>query len=106
MVSSALSFIGVVHINARALLYINLIWFGNIARLSQWGEEEEDNFLVQMVLPAVAMCRGGGGGGSAPAPCGGTQCCGSGSGFIFLDPEPFRLCFLTYLTHSLKFYAV
>ncbi len=64
-VSSALSFIGGVQINARALLYINLIWFGNIARLSQWGQEE-DNFLVQMVLPAVAMCRGRGGGGWHP----------------------------------------
>ncbi len=64
MVGSALSFVGGVHINARAQLYINLIWFGDIARLSQWGEEE-DNFLDQMVLPAVDMCRGRGG-GSAP----------------------------------------
>jgi hypothetical protein len=61
VVSTALSFIGGVHINARALLYINLIWFGNIARLSRVGDEE-DNFLVQMVLPGVAMCRGRGGG--------------------------------------------
>ncbi len=35
--SSALSFIGKVHIGAGALLDINLIWFGHIARLSQWG---------------------------------------------------------------------
>jgi hypothetical protein len=35
--SSALSFIGGVHIGARALQVLNLIWFGNIARLSQWG---------------------------------------------------------------------
>ncbi len=36
-VSSALSLIGGVHIGAIALLDINLIWFGYIARLSQWG---------------------------------------------------------------------
>ncbi len=35
--SSALSLIGRVHIGARALLDINLIWFGYIARLTQWG---------------------------------------------------------------------
>jgi hypothetical protein len=36
--SSALSLVGEVHIGARALLdNINLIWFGNIALLSQWG---------------------------------------------------------------------
>ncbi len=34
---SALSFVGGVHIGARALLVINLIWFGYIASLSQWG---------------------------------------------------------------------
>jgi hypothetical protein len=36
-VSSALSLIGGVHIGARALRDVNLIWFGSIARLSQWG---------------------------------------------------------------------
>ncbi len=36
-VSSALSFIGGVHIGARALHVLNLIWFGCIACLSQWG---------------------------------------------------------------------
>jgi hypothetical protein len=36
-VSSALSPIGGVHVGARALVDRVLIWFGNIARLSQWG---------------------------------------------------------------------
>jgi hypothetical protein len=35
--SSSLSFIEGVHIGARALHVLNLIWFGYIARLSQWG---------------------------------------------------------------------
>ncbi len=35
-VSSALSFIGGVHISARAVHVLNLIWFGLIARLSKW----------------------------------------------------------------------
>ncbi len=35
--SSALSFIGGVHNGARALHVLDLIWFGNIAKLSQWG---------------------------------------------------------------------
>ncbi len=34
-VSSAL--IGGAHIDARTLHVLNLIWFGNISRLSQWG---------------------------------------------------------------------
>ncbi len=34
----ALSFIGGVHIGARALLGPKLIWFGYITRLSQWEE--------------------------------------------------------------------
>ncbi len=34
---SALSFIGGVHIDARALQVLNLKWFRNMARLSQWG---------------------------------------------------------------------
>jgi hypothetical protein len=36
-VSFSLSYIGGVHIGAIALHVLNLIWFGNIARLSQWG---------------------------------------------------------------------
>ncbi len=32
-----LQFIRVVHICARALHVLNLIWFGNISRQSQWG---------------------------------------------------------------------
>jgi hypothetical protein len=35
-VGSALLFKGGVHIGARALHVLNLIWFGFIARLSQW----------------------------------------------------------------------
>ncbi len=35
--SSALLFIGRVHIGAMALHVLHLIWFGYIARLSQWG---------------------------------------------------------------------
>jgi hypothetical protein len=31
-------FVAGVHISARALYALNLIWFGNIFRLSQWGE--------------------------------------------------------------------
>ncbi len=46
-VKSALSFIGEVHIGVRALNVLNLIWFGYIARLSQWGGG--GNFLVQMI---------------------------------------------------------
>jgi hypothetical protein len=34
---AALSFLKGGHIGVRALLFINLIWFGYIARLSQWG---------------------------------------------------------------------
>jgi hypothetical protein len=37
LVSSALSFIAGIHIGARALHVLNLILFGWIARLSQWG---------------------------------------------------------------------
>jgi hypothetical protein len=33
---SALSLIGGFQIGAKALLDVNLIWFGYIARLSQW----------------------------------------------------------------------
>jgi hypothetical protein len=51
------SLIGRVHIDARALLDINLIWFGYIVRLSQWGGE--GILLVQMILAAVVALRGG-----------------------------------------------
>ncbi len=44
-----------VHIDARALHVLNLIWFGNIARLSQC--EEGGNFLFQMILPVFATRR-------------------------------------------------
>jgi hypothetical protein len=37
LVSSELSFIGGVHIGARALFALILVWFGFIARLSQGG---------------------------------------------------------------------
>jgi hypothetical protein len=50
-VSSALLSIGKVHIGARALLDINLIWFGYSACLSQWGVG--GNLLVQM----ISSCR-------------------------------------------------
>ncbi len=36
-VSSAISLIGGFHIGVKALLDVNLIWFGYIARLSQLG---------------------------------------------------------------------
>jgi hypothetical protein len=48
LVSLVLSFIGGVHIGARALHVLNLKWFGYIAHLSQWGEG--GNFLVQMIF--------------------------------------------------------
>jgi hypothetical protein len=50
-------------IGARALLDINLIWFGYIADLSQWGGGGYYSF--KWFLPAVASLKGGGGGGSA-----------------------------------------
>jgi hypothetical protein len=58
-VSSALSFIGGVHFGARALHVLNLIWFGYIARLSQWGG---GNLLVQMISTCRPSRRGRGGG--------------------------------------------
>ncbi len=42
------SFIGGVHIVARALHVLSLIWFGCIARLSQWGGGG-GNFLIQII---------------------------------------------------------
>jgi hypothetical protein len=53
VVSSALSFIGGFHIGTRALHVLNLIWFGNIARLSHLGGG--GNFLVQMIT--IFTCR-------------------------------------------------
>jgi hypothetical protein len=51
---------GGVHIGARALLYIYLIWFGYIVRLSGG-----DILLVQL----ISTCRRGlGGGGQHPVP--------------------------------------
>ncbi len=59
----ALSFKGVVHIGARAHV-LNLIWFGNIARLSQWGGRRRGVISsFKWFLHAVATCRGE---GSAP----------------------------------------
>jgi hypothetical protein len=60
-VSSALSFIGGVHFGARALHVLNLIWFGYIARLSQWGG---GNLLVQMISTCRPSRRGRGGVGT------------------------------------------
>ncbi len=57
-------FIGGVHIGARALHVLNLIWFGYIARLSQWGKRVVISSF-KWFLPAVATCRGRKGGGSA-----------------------------------------
>jgi hypothetical protein len=59
LLCSALSFIGGVHIGARALFVPNLIWFGFIARLSQWGGG--GNFLVQTIFTCREEGRGGGG---------------------------------------------
>ncbi len=56
----ALSCKGGVHIGARALLDINLIWFGYIARLSQLGGG--GILLIQIITTCIAPLRGGGGG--------------------------------------------
>ncbi len=63
-VSSALLFIGGVHIGARALHGLNLIWFGNITRLSQWGGG--GYFLCSNDFYLPSLCVEEGGGGSAP----------------------------------------
>jgi hypothetical protein len=54
LLSSALSFIGVVHIGARALHVLNLIWFGT------------GNFLVQMIFTCRRYVQRKGG---RSAPC-------------------------------------
>jgi hypothetical protein len=53
-----LSLIGGVHLGARALSDKNLIWFGNIVRLSQWaggGYFGSNDFY----LPSLSLERGG-----------------------------------------------
>jgi hypothetical protein len=55
-VSSALSFIGGVHIGARALHVLCLIWFGWIARIYPGGEG--GNFLAQMISTCLPSHRG------------------------------------------------
>ncbi len=55
-----------VHIGASALLNMELIWFGYIAHLSQWGQGGRV-YLLKWFLPAFAAsieerCGGGGGG--------------------------------------------
>ncbi len=54
-----------VYIGARARLDIKLVWFGYIARLSQWGGGREVIYLFKLFLPAVAALTGRGGGGSS-----------------------------------------
>jgi hypothetical protein len=65
-VSSALSFLGGVYIGVRALLDINLIWFGNIARLSQRGVGGYFTRSNDFYLPSLRL--EGGGGVSTPLP--------------------------------------
>ncbi len=60
---------GGVHIGARALHVLNLIWFGNNARLLQWGVGRGGNFLVQMIFTCrryVLRVEEGGGGSQHP----------------------------------------
>ncbi len=59
---SALSFKEGVQIGAKALLDVNLIWFGFIARLSQCGGG--GILLVQMISTCLRCAYGKGGGGS------------------------------------------
>jgi hypothetical protein len=66
--SLALSFIGGVYFGARALHVLTLIWFGCIARLSQWGAEG-GNFLVQIISACLRYVKGWRGRGSS-ALCG------------------------------------
>ncbi len=51
---SALSFIGGVHIGARALPVLNLIWFSYIARLSQW-DKRAMRFAYRKSEPNVVL---------------------------------------------------
>ncbi len=60
-VSSALSIIEGVHIGARALHVLNLIWFGWIARLSQWGGGGQFPRSNDIYLPSHAWRKGVGG---------------------------------------------
>jgi hypothetical protein len=56
---------GGVHIT-KALLDINLIWFGDIARLSQWEGGGYFTRSSDLYLPSLRL----GGGGGESAPCG------------------------------------
>ncbi len=77
MSSSALSFIRAAHIGARALHVLNLIWFGNIPRLSQWEEGGLFRRSNEFYLPWL---HGEGGGGGGP-----------GTLWFTTDPLPFSL---------------
>jgi hypothetical protein len=55
--SSALSVIGGVHIGAKALHVLNLIWLA--LSLSYPSGEEGGNFLVQMISTCVPSREGG-----------------------------------------------
>jgi hypothetical protein len=73
-------FIGGVHIGARAL-HVLFIWFGNIARLSRWGEGGEFPRSNDFHQPSLRVEEGGGSAGGtscnpaswspAPPPCAG-----------------------------------
>jgi hypothetical protein len=65
-VNSALSLRGGVHIGAKSVLHINLIWFGYIARLSQRGGGGYFTLSNDFYLPLLRLEVGGGG----SAPCG------------------------------------
>jgi hypothetical protein len=60
LVSSELSFIGGIHIGARALHVLNLIWFCCITGLSQWGGGVY--FLVQLISTCLPSGNERGGG--------------------------------------------
>ncbi len=64
-VSSALSFIGRVHIGARALLDINLVWLYRSALAYPSGEEEPEGggggiLIVQIISTCLRFVKGGG----------------------------------------------
>jgi hypothetical protein len=46
------------HIGERALLDINLIWFGYFARLSQWGRGGYFNCSNDFYLPSLRLEKG------------------------------------------------